>query len=91
MTNERMIEIMELAIEKMIGYDVAGLCGVSGCMEIDGIITEDEEDEFNKYVKENAPYRTGSPFRWPPFRPAPRIQWLKQQIEILKNQSHDSE
>lgn len=85
MTNERMIEIMELAIEMLIKEQprLSGLCEASGRMFVREIISEDETEQFDDYVENNAP-STCSAYRWTPYESAPRIKWLKQQIEILK-------
>lgn len=89
MTKERMIEIMELAIEILPKSGCNGLCSLSFNMWAYGLITRIEEAYFDSYIEKNGPpFVDYYEYRWIQGDHESRIQWLKQQIEILKNQSH---
>lgn len=67
-------------------YFIGGLCGMTTRMEINNIITTDEDENLNAYIKINAPNRLSTSYNWDYGEWEPRLKWINEQIELLTNQ-----
>lgn len=61
-----------------------GLCLLGLRLFVEGLLTEEEDAEVDRYVKINGPPESFYGYRWPNGEKEPRIIWLTEHIEKLK-------
>lgn len=91
------LELLEIVLKHtpdlMQSSNCDGLCSVTNNLAVRGILTSNEEEIIDAYIRYNAPNRLvdlgngsfgNSIFKWDPNLIEPRVEWLKSEIKRLE-------
>lgn len=80
-------ELWELVLSRTDLFET-GLCGWANELWAKDLVTDEEFLLLKSELKDNLPekkYGLLEMFCWPPFKIAPRIEWIKNRIKQLEN------
>ena len=80
-------ELLQVLLDNMDRFET-GLCHLTGILNIEGVITFEEEFIIDEYVYENSPEEFyideyDIHYKWVKGEKQPRIDWLNEQINKL--------
>lgn len=89
--NVKMLELLLKRLEAMDGGRIDfyyGMCFTVIELCEEGLVSESDKELFHSYVDNNRPCDTGRIWWWPcnEYGTKMRISWVKETIELMKNQ-----